>query len=75
MEGWERRGGFYCGTVWRGVTGGVQDAVIRKCIFSNEVMDGRRDGVKRAVMAAEGRKEPTGGRVREREGGVGCSFG
>ena len=54
-----KKGGFYCG----------QDAVIRKCIFTNEVTDG---GVKRAVMADEGRREgtPTGkGRAGGREGG------
>ena len=67
MEGWERRGGFYCGTVWRGVTGGVQDAVIRKCIFSNEVTDGRSEESRNGGQRTEGEGE--------REGGVGCSFG
>ena len=56
----------YRGRQWRGgkeregariiAVTAVQDAVIRKCIFTNEV-SGMVDGVKRAVMAERGREE------------------
>ena len=66
----------YRGRQWRGgkgreafIAGTAQDAVIRKCIFSNEVMDGRTEGRSEESRNGGRGKEGTNGREGKREGG------